>query len=81
MELTTSPFEMLIEYLAEKATPEEILAFKLPEHIQDRAHELLDANSAGTLTIEQRAELDEFMQFDRFMMRLKAKAYRGMPEK
>jgi hypothetical protein len=80
MNVTTSPFEMLIEYLAEKAPPEEILAFKLPEHIQERARQLLDANSAGTLSAEEQAELDELVQFDRFMLRLKARAYQEMPE-
>lgn len=67
-------FEELVSYLAEKATPEEILAFEASEDAQSRAEELLAHNSEGTLTLDERLELEQMLHFDRLVSALKAKA-------
>jgi hypothetical protein len=67
-------YDAFLDYLVQKATPREILAFQLPESARERAEELLDRNNAGTLTPEERAELEQMLQTDRLISVLKARA-------
>lgn len=64
----------LLDYLIEKATPAEILAFQPSDQAQARAELLLERSSEGTLTPEERAELDQMLQVDRLVSVLKARA-------
>jgi hypothetical protein len=67
-------YDELLDYLAEKAAPEEILAFKASEKAQERAEYLLDKNNAGTLTPEEYVELQQMLYFDGRVSVLKARA-------
>ncbi|MEZ4670300.1 MAG: hypothetical protein R3E39_20530 [Anaerolineae bacterium] len=72
---TLSPvYDDLLDYLIEKATPQEILAFKASAAAEERAEELLEKNSAGTLTPDETAELQQMLQVDRLVSVLKARA-------
>jgi len=73
----TSLYDELIDYLADTATPELILAFKPSEKIQQRAEELTDLNKAGTLPPDKADELEQMLQFERRLMALKARALMG----
>ncbi|MCA0457368.1 MAG: hypothetical protein LCI00_25580 [Chloroflexi bacterium] len=64
----------LVDYLANLATPQQILAFKISEDMQARLEELFEKNNEGDTTPEERAELDEFVEFDQHVMILKARA-------
>jgi hypothetical protein len=68
----------LIDYLVQKATPEEILAFRLSEMAQERAESLTERNKAGTLTPEEKVELDQMLEFDQLVSLLKAKAVQAL---
>ena len=46
-------FGEITDFLATNPTPEEIVAYELPEDLQARAHELLDKNGEGELTPEE----------------------------
>lgn len=67
-------YDSFLDYLIEKATPAEILAFRPSAEAQERAQTLLDRSSEGTLTPEERAELDQMLQMDRLVSVLKARA-------
>ncbi|MBI5667113.1 MAG: hypothetical protein HZC41_03825 [Chloroflexi bacterium] len=67
-------YDTFLSFLVEKATPQEILAFQLPEDVQDHIDDLLDRHSENELTIEEAAELQQILQLDRFVSLLKAKA-------
>ena len=69
-----SVYDEFLEYLAQRATPEEILAFKASEDAQKRAEELTERNKAGTLTLAEATELDQMLRFNRLVVMLKAKA-------
>lgn len=71
-------FHELVEYLAQKATPEEVLAFKVSAAAQRRAEELTERNKAGTLTPDEAAELEQMLEFDLLVSSLKAKAARAL---
>ena len=68
-----SVFSVITDFLATNPTPEEIIAYRLPEDLQTRAHELLESNSEGQLTGEAREEMFDFVRVDEMMSLLKAK--------
>jgi hypothetical protein len=67
-------YDELLDFLLQKATPDEILGFQASETAQTRASYLLDKNSAGTLTPAEEMELAQMLYFDRKMSVLKANA-------
>jgi hypothetical protein len=67
-------FEEISDYFASRMTPEEIIAFKPSEALDERLHDLLDKNGENTLTREEQTELDRFLQVNHLLTLLKAKA-------
>ena len=67
-------YDKFLEFLVEKATPEEILAFKADEETQSIVQDLITRNSAGELSLEENQMLEEMLQFERMMSQLKIKA-------
>ncbi len=67
-----SPYDSLIDFLVEKATPQEILEYKASEIEQARADELTAKNKAGTLTDEEREELRRMAEVETLVHLLKA---------
>jgi hypothetical protein len=65
--------EDVADFLASSPTSEQIIAYKAPENLDQRLHYLLDQNSSGEITRDERAELDDFMQMNRFLKLLKLK--------
>ncbi len=69
-----SVYRELITYLADHVSPEDILAFRIPDIAQDRAEELTEHNKEGHLTADEARELAEMLEFDELLSLLKAKA-------
>lgn len=67
-------YDELLDYLVQKAIPEEILAFKASKQAEERAIYLLEGNNAGTLTSLENLELGQLLYFDRKISVLKARA-------
>lgn len=67
-------YDGLMNFLVEKATPQEILAFKPSEEEQARADELAEKNKEGTLTSDEAHELREMLELDAFVAALKLRA-------
>lgn len=67
-------YDELLDYLVDRASPEEILAFTASEKAEERAAYLLDNNNAGTLTAEEAIELQQMLYFDSKISVLKARA-------
>lgn len=66
-------FGEITDFLATNPTPKEIIAYRLSDDLQARAHELLDKNGEGELTSEERDEMFDFVRIDQMMTLLKAK--------
>jgi hypothetical protein len=66
----------LIDYLASKASPEEILAFQVSEASQARALELLEQGRERRLALDEMLELEQMRHFDGIISALKARAMR-----
>lgn len=69
-----TPYETFLDYLVEKATPQEILAYTADAQEQARADELTDKNKSGHITVEESHELQQMMEVNDLVMLLKAKA-------
>lgn len=69
-----SLYDKFLNYLVEKATPEEILAFEVSPEEQEYVQELIFRNNEGTITPEEKALLEEIADFDLLVAALKAKA-------
>lgn len=74
LNLPTPTYVAFADYLLNKLSPEEILAFKAPEAEHEYARELIEKNNAGTLTADERLEAEQMLQFERMMSVVKAKA-------
>lgn len=68
-----SVFGVITDFLATNPTPEEIIAYHLPDDLQERAHYLLELNGEGELTPEEREEMLDFIRVNDMMSLLKAK--------
>jgi hypothetical protein len=71
-------YDEFLDFLIDKASPEEILAFQASPEAREQAQLFLERNSAGTLTLEEQQTLTQMVEFERFMGLLKAKALRSL---
>lgn len=69
-----SVYDNLLSFLVEKATPEEILAYTVPEAVATRAIELMERNNEGLLTEGEAAELEDMRRADKLISLLKARS-------
>ena len=67
-------FDDILDFLSSSPTPEQIVAFEPPAHLQERLSDLLARNRESQLAPQEQAELDEFLDMNRFMSRLKLRA-------
>ena len=66
--------EIVTDFLGSAPSLQEIAAYRLPPEIQRRAHQLLDKNRTGSLTNEERVEMESCRQIDHLLTLVKAKA-------
>ncbi len=71
-------YDEFLDYLIEKATPQEILAFRASPEAQATAQDLIERNNAGTLTPDETRVLNQMLEFERMMSVLKAKALKAV---
>ncbi len=74
----TNLYSKIIEFLASGPTPEEIIALRPSETVQERIGELLDKNRAGTLAETEEAELDEYQTLNHMMTLVKIRARQNL---
>lgn len=70
---TRTVFDVITDFLATEPTPQEIIAYHLPDDLQERADYLAELNGEDQLTPREREELDEFVKADRMFSLLKTK--------
>ncbi len=67
-------YEQVLEFLASGPSVEEIVAYRPPRAAQARFSRLLAANREHTLNPQEEEELDHYIDMDRMLSLLKAKA-------
>lgn len=70
-------YNHLLDFVVEKATPQEVLAFELSEAEKQRAIELLDKQDEDALTPDEATELEQMRMVERLLLALKARAMRA----
>ena len=70
----------IARFIASQPTPEQILAFHASQEVADRAYALLAAERAGTLTEEERRELDSYEAIEHIIIHAKAEASRKLQQ-
>jgi hypothetical protein len=71
-------YDEFLDFLLEKATPQEILAYHASEKAQERAIELLEKGSFEELTPEELIELEQMRTIDQIISVLKARALEAL---
>lgn len=66
--------DSVVEFLASSSKPEDILAYKLPVDLQERASYLLEQNREGLISPEEKEELDQFVFLEHIFRLAKARA-------
>jgi hypothetical protein len=71
--LTLNIFNVITDFLTDDPSAEQIIAYRLPEALEARAHDLLERNNEGTLTVDEQQEMYDFIRAEEMMSLLKAK--------
>ncbi len=66
-------FDVLTDFLIADPTPEELLAYHLPEDLQERVEILVERNGEGLLTFDEQQELLDYIRADQLIALLKTK--------
>jgi hypothetical protein len=69
----------LIEFLGRGPQPEEIVAFQASQNSQSRVRDLLDKSRAGTLSAEEKSELNAVESLNHLFALIKARAWQCLP--
>lgn len=70
--------QSIIAVLTSQPTPEQVLAIRPSPALQDRMRELQELGKHGTLTTQERAELDRALLLEHMVRLAKANAYRRL---
>lgn len=66
-------FDVITDFLATEPSPQEIIAYHLPDDLQQRADYLAELNGEDQLTTSEREELQELLNADTMFSLLKTK--------
>lgn len=68
-----SVFSVITDFLASEPTPQQIIAYRFPTHLEVRSHELLERNGEGLLNFDEQQEMYDFIRAEEMMSLLQAK--------
>jgi len=77
----THIYDDFVNFIVDRVSAEDILAFKASSASQKRMEKLLERLKAETITPEEKAELDHMADFDLLVGVLKAKAMAALNHK
>ena len=70
--LPTHIYRYVLNFLASRPTPEQLVAFGPTDEMQERLKMLLERESSGELTQAEKAELEEYERLEHLMVLIKA---------
>lgn len=76
----TTAYREFAEFITSRPTLEQIAAFRLSDATEAHLNALLDANNAGTITVEERAELEDYLRLEHLMRLVKIRAYEKLDQ-
>lgn len=72
---TVTPLSEVIEFFAQAPSRDDIAAFRLSPAAHEYLRGLLARNAAGTLTVEERRELDQMVLLDDILSLIRARIH------
>ena len=73
-------YEEVVEFIAAGTTPGKVIAFRPSDAARERVGALLEGNRQGTLSADEAAELEHFVQVEHLMRLAKARARKMLRE-
>ena len=73
---TVKAYEEVIEFIASGTSPGSVIAFRPSETAKQRVWDLLHKEKTSGLSLDERSELDHYMQLEHLMRLAKARARR-----
>ncbi len=67
-------YEEIIDFIAGGTTPESVIAFRPSDALQRRVAELTELAHDGSLSADERSELEDCLQLEHIMIMAKARA-------
>ncbi|ELS02126.1 hypothetical protein Xen7305DRAFT_00018370 [Xenococcus sp. PCC 7305] len=68
-------YRYILDFLASKPTPEQIIAFRPTAQMQERLKTLLTLSKTGNLSITEQQELDEYERIEHLVIMIKAGSF------
>ena len=69
-----NPSDAILDFLLSKPSPEDVLALRPSEEVQERLSYLLDGNRNDALSDAEKGELARYLELEHFVRRLKIRA-------
>ena len=67
-------YEEVVDFIAAGTTPQNVIAFRPSDAAQERLEELISREKEGSLSTEEKFELDHYLQLEHLMRLAKARA-------
>jgi Rad3-related DNA helicase len=77
---TVKAYEEIIDFIASGTTPKNVIAFRPSAEAQERVADLLSREKEGQLSLEEKSELDRYLQLEHLMRLAKARARDFLPD-
>jgi hypothetical protein len=74
MSVASPAYLEIIEFIAAGTTPQSVVSFRPSPEAQQRLAELIEREKDGGLSLEEKAELDHFIELEHILRMAKAKA-------
>jgi len=68
-------YEEIIEFIAAGTTPDKVVAFRPSPATKERVQELIEQEKIAGLSLEEKSELDHYLQLEHLMRLAKARAH------
>ncbi len=75
----TESYDEIIDYIAACTTPAAVVAFHPSDSVQQRVAELVEHSGDGSISAEERSELEAYLQLEHIMIMAKARGTTAHP--
>ena len=72
----TRVYEEIVDFIAGGSTPDDVARWLPSQEARDRVAELVQGDKAGTLSADEQAELNHYLELEHLMRLAKARARR-----
>ena len=70
----TTVYDEIVEFIASGASSQSVVEFVPSEELRDRVTKLIESEKASELSVDERSELDHYLQIEHIMRLAKARA-------